>query len=88
MSKTNGIKEKIRKAITTILPPKETDLNEVKDEVWADLSRLYYKYEGEEQKHAFREVMKEISEKLSEGKWRTIYGRLYKTEKNGSGRSP
>ena len=82
-NKVNGIKERIRKAIVALLPPKETDLNKVKDEVWADLSRLYYKYEDEDQKHAFREVMQEISEKLSEGKWRTVYNRLYKKEKAG-----
>jgi len=80
MTKVNGIKEKIRSAIVSILPPKEIDLDEVKDEVWTELSRLYYKYEDESQKRAFREVMQEIGEKLSEGKWNTVYHKLYQKE--------
>jgi len=80
----DGIKEKIRKAITTILPPKEVDLDEVKDEVWKELSRVYYKYEDESQKQAFREIMREIGEKLSEGKWSTIYHKLYQKDRGAS----
>jgi len=83
-SKINGIKEKIQKAINAILPSKEVDLDEVKDGVWKELSRIYYKYEDESQKQAFREIMREIGEKLSEGKWSTIYHKLYQKERGAS----
>ena len=76
----DAIKEVIREAISKIIPPTEVDLDEVKDEVWSDLSRIYYKYEDETQKRAFREVMKEIAEKLRDDKWETVYRKIYNEE--------
>jgi len=75
-----ALKNKVREAVTRILPPSEVDIEELKDEVWQDLSALYYKYEDEEQKKAFREVVHEISEKLKDGKWDTVYKKLYREE--------
>jgi len=77
------LKEKIKnilpvkyyEMINNILFPKH-DMEDMKQEVWSDLSRLYYKYEDDEQKKAFREVMHEISEKIDEGKWDVIYNKL------------
>lgn len=71
----------VKEAIDTILPGKDPNLDEIKDEVWQDLSRLYYKYKDSGQKRAFREVMFHITEKINEGKWDSIYHRLYKTKK-------
>ena len=68
-------------SLSRLLPSEETDLQNIKDEVWADLSALYYKYEDNDQKRAFREVVREISTKITEGRWQTIYKRLYRTEK-------
>ena len=77
------LKEKIKnilpvkyyEMINNILFPKH-DMEDMKQEVWSDLSRLYYKYEDDEQKKAFREVMHEISEKIDEGKWDVIYNKM------------
>lgn len=77
-SKQPTLKEKIKEAIQKILPPVTIDLDEVKDEVWTDLSRIYYKYEDESQKRAFREIMKEIASKLDNGEWQVIYRKIYK----------
>jgi hypothetical protein len=48
--------------------------------VWADLSRIYYKYEDEAQKKAFRDILKEISEKIQDDKWETVYKKIYREE--------
>ncbi len=79
-------KEAIREVIAKVLPSPEIDIEEVKEEVWADLSRIYYKYEDEAQKKAFREVMREISEKIQDDKWETVYKKIYREdlkERNG-----
>ena len=78
--KQNGLKGMVKDVIDQILPPSEVELETIKEEIWADLSALYYKYEDEEQKKAFREVMQDICEKLSQGKWDTVYRKLYKAE--------
>jgi len=57
------------------------DVEEIKAEVWKDLSDLYYKYDHEAQKKAFREIMYWISEKIQEDKWETVYHRLYRIQK-------
>ena len=41
-------------------------MSNMKDEVWLDLSRIYYKYEDTTQKQAFREVVLEMSDKINE----------------------
>jgi hypothetical protein len=78
--KQNGLKGMVKDVIDQILPPSEVELETIKEEIWMDLSALYYKYEDEEQKKAFREVMQDICEKLSQGKWDAVYRKLYKAE--------
>jgi len=78
--KQNGLKGIVKEVIDQILPPSEVELNTIKEEIWTDLSALYYKYEDEEQKKAFREVMQDICEKISQGKWDAVYGKLYRAE--------
>jgi len=81
--KQNGLKGIVKDVIDQILPPGEVELDTIKEEIWADLSSLYYKYEDEGQKKAFREVMQEICEKLSLDKWDTVYRKLYKADQKG-----
>jgi hypothetical protein len=78
--KQSGIKEMVKDVIDQILPPNEVEIDTIKQEIWDDLSSLYYKYEDEDQKKAFREVMYEICGKISEGKWDTVYKKLYRSE--------
>lgn len=72
------------RSLSKLLPSQETDLQNIKDEVWGDLSALYYKYDDGDQKRAFREVVREISEKITEGRWQTVYNKLYHSEKTCS----
>ena len=72
----------IRKSISNIIPPITHDINEVQNEVWQDLSAVYYKYEDEFQKKAFRQVVADISKKIEAGNWNSIYKRLYRIENN------
>jgi len=76
----DALKGAIREMISKILPSSEVDPDEVKEEVWADLSRIYYKYEDEAQKKAFRDIMKEISEKIQDDKWEAVYKKIYREE--------
>jgi hypothetical protein len=78
--KPNSLKGIVKDVIDQILPPGEVELETIKEEIWGDLSSLYYKYEDEGQKKAFREVMQEICEKLSQDKWDAVYRKLYKVE--------
>jgi len=55
--KQNGFKGMVKEVIDQILPPSDVELEAIKEEIWADLSALYYKYEDEVQKKAFRQVM-------------------------------
>ena len=52
----------------------------MKNEVWANLSAVYYKYDCEDHKKAFREVTYEIAEKVQEGKWNAIYKKFHRIE--------
>jgi hypothetical protein len=79
-SKQNGIKEKVKEVIDQILPPSNIEVEEIKEEIWYDLSTLYYKYEDETQKRAFRSVMRDICDKIIEGKWDSVYNKLYRAE--------
>ena len=63
--------------IDDLLVPKKLDMTMIKDEIWSDLSNIYYKYEGDSQKKAFRKVMQEISSNISIGKWKKVYNKLY-----------
>ena len=76
----DALKEKVIDTVSKMLPPIEKDVEENKDEIWHDLSKVYYKYEGEDWKKAFRDVMKEISDKIVEERWETIYKKLYREE--------
>jgi len=78
--KQNGFKGMVKDVIDQILPSAEVELTDIKDEIWHDLSALYYKYEDEDQKKAFREVMYEISDRITEGKWDSVYKKLYRVE--------
>jgi len=76
--KPESLREKVKGVVNQILPPSEVDLEEIKEEIWCDLAALYYKYEDEDQKRAFREIMYEICDKIREGKWESVYSRLYR----------
>lgn len=78
--KQNGFKVMVKEVIDQILPSAEVELTDIKDEIWQDLSALYYKYEDEDQKRAFREVMCDISDRIQEGKWDSVYKKLYRVE--------
>lgn len=78
--KQNGFKGMVKDVIDQILPSGEVELTDIKDEIWHDLSALYYKYEDEDQKRAFREVMYDISDRIQEGKWDSVYKKLYRVE--------
>ena len=78
--KQNGFKGMVKEVIDQILPPSDVELEAIKEEVWADLSALYYKYEDEIQKKAFRQVMQDICDKMSQGKWDSVYKKLYRAE--------
>ena len=71
----------VKNLMSDIITVNEANIDEMKGEVWADLSAIYYKYDGEDQKRAFREVTYEIAEKVTEGKWDTIYQKLYRRER-------
>jgi len=76
----NGFKSMVKEVIDQILPPSDVELEIIKEEVWADLSALYYKYEDEVQKKAFRKAMQDICDKMSQGKWDSVYKKLYRAE--------
>lgn len=78
--KQNGFKGMVKEVIDQILPPSDVELEGIKEEVWADLSALYYKYEDEVQKKAFRNVMQDICDKMSQGKWDSVYKKLYRAD--------
>jgi hypothetical protein len=78
--KQNGLKDIVKDVIEQILPSGEIELVDIKEEIWQDLSALYYKYEDEDQKKAFRLVMNDICEKISQGKWDSVYKKLYRVE--------
>lgn len=76
--KKNDIKGKVKEVIEQVIPKSEVDLTDIKEEIWEDLALLYYKYDDEDQKRAFREVMHNISDKISEEKWELVYKKLYR----------
>lgn len=71
----------VTKQISRMLPETHSDITTMKQDVWTDLSHLYYKYDHDFQKRAFREVMKEMSEMITEGKWAKAYRRMYRNNK-------
>ena len=79
-SSVDQLLNRVKHVIVNIIPANETDIEEMKREVWTDLSYVYYKYDVKGQKRAFREVAQEIAEKIAEGKWNNIYQKLYRSE--------
>ena len=64
--------------------PEEPGPEDIRNEIWEELSDIYYKYEYRDQKNAFREVMYEITSKINEGKWESIYQKLYRKKQKAS----
>ena len=83
---TRNVLGGIRRYISKVIPPSKMDLEKDKSEVWSDLSAIYYKYDDGVQQKAFREVIREISDNVKEGKWQTVYKKLYNVDKSGSSR--
>jgi hypothetical protein len=81
---TQNVLGGIRRYLSKVVPPSKMDIEKDKNEVWSDLSAIYYKYEDSDQKRAFREVISEISENVKEGKWQSVYKKLYSVDKMGS----
>jgi hypothetical protein len=75
--------ETIEDFLEEILPDENED-NLIKEEVWKDLSHIYYKYDSSRQKRAFREVMLEISKEVSQDNWSHIYQKIYHIEKKNN----
>ena len=67
--------------VSRIIPYPQSDATTMKEGVWTDLSALYYKYDHDIQKRAFREVMKEMSQIISDERWPTAYKRIYRSNK-------
>ena len=75
-----SMKKKAGKFIRDTIPSRPVILQEVKTEVWSELSHIYYKYEDSFQKRAFREVISEISDNINDGNWGSVYNKLYRFE--------
>jgi len=70
-------KEKLAEVFESTTPKEE----ELKEEVWEDLSKIYYKYNDAIQKQAFREVFQEIAHKINTNNWKLVYSKLYRLAK-------
>jgi hypothetical protein len=79
-ARTSMLRDKFRKFIVVVVPPIEVDIEDVKTEIWNDIAALYYKFEVNSHKKGFREVIHEISEKVRDDKWDSIYQKMYRTE--------
>jgi len=75
------IKDKMEDVVEKIKPDIPTE-NEIKEEIWHELSDLYYKYNDTIQKSAFRETLEEISKKIQNGDWTSIYRKLHRKKAN------
>jgi hypothetical protein len=71
----------LKHLVDDVLLPHEVDEVAIRDEIWSDLSEIYYKYDDNRQKRLFREILTEIAEKINEDKWGTFYRKIYKTKK-------
>ena len=76
--KPESLRDKVKEVVENILPASDPNLEEIKDDIWEDLATLYYKYDDEVQKRAFREIMYDISDKIQKGEWKAVYNKLYK----------
>jgi DNA-binding cell septation regulator SpoVG len=79
-ARTSMLREKLCNFIVGVVPPIEVDIDDTKTEIWNDIAALYYKFEVYSHKRGFREVMHEISEKMRDDKWDSIYQKMYRTE--------
>jgi len=77
----DSIRGKIKKTLIQIIPPKSLDVEEEKKEIWKEFSMVYFKYDNEIWRQAFRKVMIELYEKIGEVKWDEIYNKIYSEEK-------
>lgn len=71
---------RVREALNKLGIEHKREISDDVENIWMDLSDLYYKYEDEAWKRAFREVFYYISEKIQEDKWSTVYMNLYRRE--------
>lgn len=78
---TSNFRDKVRESIVGMIPPIEEDIEEAKAEIWNDITALYYKFEVNIHKRGFREVMREISDKIKDDKWSSVYQKMYRIEK-------
>lgn len=76
ISSTRGV----LKLVSDLVPDDEPDIGEVKEEIWRELSAVYYKYDDDHQKKAFRQVVRDISGRLGDGKWRSVYMKIHRFE--------
>jgi hypothetical protein len=74
----------VRRFLIRVIPSNKISIATLKQDVWSDLSTVYYKYEDDDQKQAFREIMSEISERLNEGKWDNVYKKLHMINQRAS----
>ncbi len=74
----------VRRFFSRVLPSNTISIETLKQDVWSDLSAVYYKYEDDYQKRAFREIIYEISERLNEEKWNNVYKKLHITNQRNS----
>ncbi len=77
-----AISTRLHDIFSKIKPSNEVNLEKIKDDIWTDLAALYYKYDDNAQKMAFREITREISNKLVEGNWDSVYKKLYQKDKS------
>jgi len=71
------IRGALRDTLTRIMPQNEQDIELEKDEIWGELSLIYFKYDNEIWRQAFREVMIEVYDKISDVRWSEIYTKIY-----------
>ena len=75
------VRGKIKETLIKIIPPNSIDIEEEQKEIWKELSVVYFKYDNEVWRQAFRKVMIELYEKIGEVKWDEIYNKIYGEEK-------
>jgi hypothetical protein len=74
----------VRRFFSRVFQSNTISIEALKQDVWNDLSAVYYKYEDDYQKRAFREIIYEISERLNEDKWHNVYKKLHITNRRNS----
>ena len=79
-SRAKRLLGRVSKYVKDVFP--EFTYEKMKNDIWKDMSAIYYKYEIVEQKQAFREIIGEISEKMIEKRWDNVYKKLYDAKKN------